>query len=138
MCVYIYIHIHIHIHIHTFFFSYHPPSSSIPRDWTQSRVLHSRTSLPFHSKWNHFHLLTPNSQSIPFPSAPPWQPQVCSPCLCVYFCQRVGHLKVVLEDSCEDWRYLSLGGESRLADARGGQHLIGLILATLEATCTGS
>ena len=31
------------------------------------------------SKGNSVHLLTPNSQSIPLPPPPPWQPQVCSP-----------------------------------------------------------
>ena len=42
---YIYIHTHTHththsfIHIYTFFFSYHPPSYSIPKDWTQCRPM---------------------------------------------------------------------------------------------------
>ena len=44
------------IHICTFFFSYHPPSCSITRGWTQFPVLFSRTSLPTLSKCNSLHL----------------------------------------------------------------------------------
>ena len=40
-----------------------------------------RTSLLIHFSCNSLHLLTPNSQSIPFPPPPPWQPQVYSPFL---------------------------------------------------------
>ena len=40
---YIYIYVYTHTHTHTFFFSYHPPSCSIPRDWTPFPVLYSRT-----------------------------------------------------------------------------------------------
>ena len=40
-----------------------------------------RTSLLIHSKYKSLHLPTPNFQSIPLLPPPPWQPQVCSPCL---------------------------------------------------------
>ena len=69
------------IPIQTFFFSYYPPSRSIPEDWTQFPVLYSRDSLLIHSKCINLCLLIPNLQSIPLPPAPPWQPQVCSLCL---------------------------------------------------------
>ena len=53
------------IYIYIFFFSYHFPSCSIPRDWIEFPVLYSRISLLIHSTWNSLHLLTPNSLSIP-------------------------------------------------------------------------
>ena len=57
------------IHIYPFFSSYLPPSSSIPRDWTQFPVPYTAgPQLLIHSKCNSLRLLTPNSQSIPFPS----------------------------------------------------------------------
>ena len=68
-----------HAYIYTFFFSHYPPSCSIISDEIQFPVLHSRISLLIHSKCNSLHLLTPDSQSIPLPLPPPWQPQVCSP-----------------------------------------------------------
>ena len=55
------------IHIHTFFFSYYLPSCSSTTDWIEFPVLHSRTSLLIHSKWNSLHLLTPNTPFIPTP-----------------------------------------------------------------------
>ena len=73
---YIYIHSLFHIIFH------HVPS----RDWTKFLVLCSRTSLSIHSKYNSLHLLTLNSQSIPLPPPPPWQPHVCWPFLRVCFC----------------------------------------------------
>ena len=69
------------LYIYTFFFSYYLPSWSITSDWIEFPVLYSRTSVLIHSKWNSFHLLTSNSPSMPLPPSPPWQPQVCSPCL---------------------------------------------------------
>ena len=66
-------------HTHTFFFSHYPPSCSIASDQTYFPVLYSRTSLLIHSKCNSLHLLTPNTQSIPFPLPPSWQPQAYSP-----------------------------------------------------------
>ena len=53
------------IHIYTFFFSHYRLSCFIPRDWTQSPVLYSRTSFLIHAKCHSLHLPTPNSQSIP-------------------------------------------------------------------------
>ena len=76
---------YIYIYTHTFPFLYYLPSWSIPRDWIYFPVLHSRTSLLIHSKWNRLYLLTPNSQSISLPPPTPWQPQVCPPYLCVCF-----------------------------------------------------
>ena len=67
-------------YIHIFFFSFYPPSCSITSDQIQFLVLYSRISLLIYSKCNSFHLLPPNSQSIPHPPPPPWQPQVCYPC----------------------------------------------------------
>ena len=55
------------VHIYTFFLPYDLPSWSIPGDWTEFPVLHSRTSLLLHSQWNSWRLLTPNSPSIPLP-----------------------------------------------------------------------
>ena len=55
------------MYIYIFFFSYHLPSWSIPRDWIWLPVLYSRTSLLIQSKYNSLHLKTPNSQSIPLP-----------------------------------------------------------------------
>ena len=49
--------------IHAFFFSYHLPSCSTLRDWTQSPVLYSSTPLLIHSKCNSLHIPTPNSPS---------------------------------------------------------------------------
>ena len=65
----------VHTYIYTFFFL--TLSCSIISDQIQFSVLHSRSSLLIHSKGNSFHLLIPNSQSIPLP--PPWESQVCSP-----------------------------------------------------------
>ena len=36
-------------------------------------------SLLIHSKCSSLHLITPDSQSIPLPSPPAWQPHICSP-----------------------------------------------------------
>ena len=69
-----------HTHTHTFFLSKYLPSSSITSDLIYFPVLYSRTSVFIHSKCNSLHLLTPNSQSIPLPPLPSWQPQVCSLC----------------------------------------------------------
>ena len=49
-----------------FLFLYYLPSWSIPRDCLQFLLLCSRTSLLINSKCNSLHLLTPNSQSIPY------------------------------------------------------------------------
>ena len=49
-------------------------------------IEYSRTSLLIHSKCKSLHLLTLTSQSILLPCPPPWQLQVCSPCLWVCFC----------------------------------------------------
>ena len=46
----------------------------------------NRTLLFIHSVYNIFHLLTPNSQSIPLPSPPLWQPQVWVCPLCIWVC----------------------------------------------------
>ena len=54
-----------------FFFPCYLPSCSIPRDWIEFPVLHSRTSLLLHPKWNSWHLLPPNSPSIPLLLHPP-------------------------------------------------------------------
>ena len=90
LCVYTYVcvytHTHTHTHICTLLFSYYLPSCSIPRDWIWFPGLYSRTSWLIHSECNSLHLLTPNSQSIPFTLPAPWQSQVCSPCLWVCFC----------------------------------------------------
>ena len=51
------------IHTYTFFFSYHLPSWSIPRDWMEFPVLDSRTSLLIHSQCPSWHLLTPHLKS---------------------------------------------------------------------------
>ena len=64
-------------YMYTFFFL--TLSCSIISDQTEFPVLHSSISLPIHSKSNSLHLLTPNSQSIPLPLPPSWQPKVCSP-----------------------------------------------------------
>ena len=56
-------------------------SWSIPRDWTEFPVLDSSTSWLIHSQCRSLHLRTPNAPSSPLPPPPPWQPQVCSPCL---------------------------------------------------------
>ena len=62
-----------------FFFWYYFPSCSNPRDWTESPVLNSWTSLLIHSKCNSLHLPTPNSPSLPLPLPEhPWQPQACT------------------------------------------------------------
>ena len=42
-------------------------------------VLFSRILLLVHSRCNSLHLLTPESQSLPVPRPPPWQPQIYSP-----------------------------------------------------------
>ena len=52
--------------------------------WIEFPVRYSRT-LFIHSIYNILQLLIPNSQCIP-PPPPPWQPQVCPPCLWVCFC----------------------------------------------------
>ena len=49
----------------------------------QFPVLHSRT-LFIHPTYNSLHLLIPNSQPIPSPPAPPWQPQSV-----LYVCESV-------------------------------------------------
>ena len=49
-------------------------------------VLYSRTLLFIHAKYNN--LLIPNFQSIPTTLPFPWQLQVCSLCLWVFFCFR--------------------------------------------------
>ena len=67
---------HVCVCVCVFFFSYHPPLCSIPRDCTQFPVEYSRTSLLIHSKCIH-----PTLSSLPL-----WQPQVCSPCVWVCFC----------------------------------------------------
>ena len=56
-----------------------------------------------HSTCNSLHLLTPNSKSIPPP--PPWQPQVCSLCLWVFFCSVDRFICAVL-DSTDKWHHM--------------------------------
>ena len=67
-----------HIHVYILFVQY-PPLCSITSDKIQFPVQYSRISLIIHPKCNNLHLLTPDSQSIPLPFPPPWQPQVHSP-----------------------------------------------------------
>ena len=61
-------------------------------------MLYSRTSLLIPSKHSGLHLLTPNSQSIPLPPPPCWQPQVCFPCLWTLsrFCRQVHLLSTII------------------------------------------
>ena len=58
----------------------------------------SGVPLPSPPIYNSLHFLIPNSQSIlpPFP-APPWQPQVCSPCLWICFCFIDVFIRVILQ-----------------------------------------
>ena len=91
------------IHIHTFFFLYYLPSCSSTTDWIEFPVLHSRTSLLIHSKWNCLHLLTPNSQSIPSPL-----PTLASTCLWDCFCSvdmviDLNHSKARAVPPCPMW-----------------------------------
>ena len=60
------------LHTYTRFFSSHPPTRSVPRDWTRFPVLHSRTPLPILSRWNslHTHLKLP-IHPTPCPHPPP-------------------------------------------------------------------
>ena len=55
---------YIHIYI---LFLYSFPLWFIPADWIYFPVLYNRTLLFIHSKCNHLHQLTPNSQWIPLP-----------------------------------------------------------------------
>ena len=53
---------------YTFFFSYHLPSCSVPRDWIEVSVLYSRTSLLIPSKRLHLLTQTPGpSHTLPLP-----------------------------------------------------------------------
>ena len=56
----------------------------IIRYWIQFPVLYSRI-LFIHLRYISWHLLIPNFQSFPPSPLPPWQPQVCSLCLCICF-----------------------------------------------------
>ena len=81
------------VHIYTFFFSYHPPSCSIPSNWTQFPVLHSRTPLPLRSKCKRLHLLTPSFHC--FKNEDTWDPTrfVACPSTLLSFEQTVGYKK---------------------------------------------
>ena len=59
-----------HTYIYTCFFFISSPIMLYPKR-LYTPVLYSRPSLPIHSKCNSLHLLTPNSQSIPFPLPSP-------------------------------------------------------------------
>ena len=52
-------HTHTHTHTYTFFLLYYLPSRSIPRDWLEFNLLHSRTSLLIHSICKSLHLPAP-------------------------------------------------------------------------------
>ena len=88
----VYTHTYIYIHTHTCIYTHIHPCSHIILHHVPSQMtgytfpgLYSRISLPIHSKGTSLHLLTPDSQSIPLPPPPPWQPQVYSPCPWVSF-----------------------------------------------------
>ena len=62
-----------HMHLYILFLTL---SCSTTSDQIQFPLLYNRISLLIHSKCNSFHLLTPDSESIPLPPPPPWQPQI--------------------------------------------------------------
>ena len=61
---------------------HHVPSQVIGH----SSLCYTADLIVYHSKCNNFHLLSPNSPSIPLLPPPPQQPQVCCPWLWVCFC----------------------------------------------------
>ena len=65
ICAYIYIYTHTHTHTHTLFFQNSLPLWFSTGHWIEVSVLYSGTLLFIHSVYNSWHLLTPNSQSIP-------------------------------------------------------------------------
>ena len=89
-------------------FLYCLPSCPVPRDQIQFPVLYSRISQLIHSKRNGFHLLSPNSSSIPLPPLASWQPQarslclrVCYWCVCVCVCLKTEGGKEVIHVGIE-------------------------------------
>ena len=70
-----------HIHIYILFLTF--SSIRLHHKWLD--IVPSRISLLIHSKGNSLYLFTPDSQFIPLPPLPPWQPQLCSPCPWVSF-----------------------------------------------------
>ena len=80
-----YIYICIYIHTHSFsHIIFHYDQSQEPG--YSSLCCNSRTWLLIRSICNNLHLPTPTFQPIPLLSSPPWQSQVCSPCLWLCFC----------------------------------------------------
>ena len=64
----------IYTHSSSHIIFYHVLSQVIGYSSSQSYI--QQDLFTFHSKCNSLHLLTPNSQSIPHPPLPPWQPHV--------------------------------------------------------------
>ena len=75
MCMYT----HTHTHTHTqsiFYIVFH---HCLSQEIGYISLYYSSTLLSIHSKCTSLHLSTSTPLSIPFPSPPSWQPQVCSP-----------------------------------------------------------
>ena len=70
-------------------------------------MLFSRTLLFIYPVCNSLHLLIPNSQSIPLPRSPPWQPQVCPLYLWVCFLFVDVYLCHILDSTCK-WYFMTL------------------------------
>ena len=73
----------LHTHMHRLLYSF--PLWFVTGYWAQFPVSHTKTLLFIHSKCNHLHQPTPDSQAIPLP----WPPQVCSlslPWFFFFFC----------------------------------------------------
>ena len=98
---------HTYIHFFSHLLLPHAPSclDIVPSAVQQNLIVH-------HSKGDSLHLLTPDSQSIPLPPPPPWQPQVCSLSPWLFYLQlsfssRVGLLPFSWGESLESWQLMS-------------------------------
>ena len=69
-------------------------------------VLYSRISLLIHFKWNSFHLLTPDSQSIPLP--PPASLHSLSFMSVIFYVLQIDHLCHILDSMYKWYNILSV------------------------------